>query len=134
MAYKPVHLVTNDDRIAISFRKYGISPECGAVCYTRQGGIHWHYLIWWPVIISPRTGRPKLQPTRETFAKHARRRLHCQYCHGRGFNGHCPTCSTLYKFIWCKNEEHHSNTARYILRKGHDSQIIVVRSYLPQEV
>ena len=130
--YKPVHVITNDPHLKHVFDHYKLKIEAAAQCYTREGGIHWHYLIHWDVrIATPDTSNSRwfnsgfrLSPLRETLAKYARRRLNCTYCGKRGFNGKCPACGHLYKFVWCKNDEHHTNTARYILRKGPQAQIV----------
>ena len=114
MAFKPVHLITNDDSLVYKLVAVGLHHELGAEDYTEDEGLHYHYLINWPR--DPVKGT--LSPTRRGVVGRWRSIFNpCDICHGRQSNYKCQTCGLYYKFIWAENEEHHENIKRYIQRK-----------------
>ena len=114
MAYKPVHIITNDDIFSYKvFKLFNQHHELGAEDYTEEEGLHYHYLIQWPI-----NANGALSPTRQGAVKNWRRITNpCQHCWNRGFNYKCPLCGLFYKLIWVQSEEHHNNTRAYIQRK-----------------
>ena len=109
--YKPVHLITNDDSLLEKLGRYGLEIECGAEDWTEAEGLHYHYLIRWPVVEERR-----LSPTR-AGAVWWFRRDGCSNCRNKKYNRPCERCGRYYKFIWCAGPDHTNNTRRYIERK-----------------
>ena len=124
MAYKPVHLITNDDSLVYKLAATGLHHELGAEDYAEQEGIHYHYLIHWPVTEDTPAA---LSPTRQGAVKRWRSIFNpCDICHGRSSNYECKTCGLFYLFKWCKDQEHHENVRRYIERKIEANPILDV--------
>ncbi len=111
MEQKPVHIITNDDTLLLKLVQNGLEIEVGAEDYTEQEGLHYHYLVWWPLTASRR-----LSPTRNGAVKRFRRDG-CNQCKAKGHNYRCETCGRYYKFIWCAGPNHTNNTRVYIQRK-----------------
>ena len=113
MAYKPLHLVTNDDSLVLKLIAVGLHHEQGAEDYTEEEGLHYHYLINWPINTAG-----SLSPTRQGAVGRWRRIYNpCDICFGRNSNYKCQTCGLFYKFIWATSPEHHENIKAYIQRK-----------------
>ena len=111
MAWKPVHIITNDDTFLLRVFENEFEFVIGAEDYTATEGLHYHYLILWPIAEGYR-----LSPTRQGAVKAFRRKAGRDCCERRGFNYPCPTCGLYYKFIWIAGPEHRENTRRYIQR------------------
>ena len=111
MEYKPVHIITNDDQFRAKLEEYGLVHVVGAEDYTEEEGLHYHYLVRWPI-----GDNRRLSPTRRGAVKGFRRDA-CKTCKKEQYNRPCPRCGRYYKFIWCAGPEHTANTERYIRRK-----------------
>ena len=114
MAFKPVHIITNDDQFLLRVFENEFEFVVGAEDYTAAEGIHYHYLILWPL------EGYRLSPSRQGAVKAFRRKRH-QYalndcCFNKGFNYPCPECGLYYKFIWIAGAQHRENTRAYIQR------------------
>ena len=111
MAYKPVHIITNDDCILAKIvETEGVEYVVGAEDYTEAEGLHYHILCHWTV-----TDNQALSPTRQGAVGRWRRAGNpCAVCNSRRSNYKCGQCGLYYKLIWVQSEEHHQNTKRYI--------------------
>ena len=113
MEFKPVHIITNDDSLVYKLVASGLHHEIGAEDYTEEEGLHYHYLVHWPV-----NAGGSLSPTRQGAVKRWRSIFNpCDICRNRGSNYKCQTCGLFYKLIWATSQEHHENIKRYIERK-----------------
>ena len=111
--YKPVHIITNDDQLVLKLAASGLHHELGAEDYTEEEGLHYHYLVHWPV-----TDNRSLSPTRQGAVRRWRSIGNpCDICYGRRSNYKCQTCGLYYKLIWASSAEHHQNIREYIQRK-----------------
>ena len=113
MAHKPVHIITNDDTFVLQLYQTGLEHVIGSEDYTEEEGLHYHYLINWPV----NTATATLSPTRNGAVGRWRKSHNCRDCKSRQSNYKCKTCGLYYKFIWCQSEFHTNNTKKYIERK-----------------
>ena len=127
MEHKPVHIVTNDDCLLYKLEEYGFTVEVGAEDWTEAEGLHYHYLVQWPVTASRR-----LSPTRRGAVEKFRRDG-CRDCKKKQFNRACKRCGRFYKFIWCAGPDHTNNTRRYIERKIEADPTVDVRYVAEQE-
>ncbi len=112
MAYKPVHIITNDDLFYVKvWHTHGFENgfERGVEDYTEEEGLHFHYHIHWPI-----TDNYSLSPTRPGAVGSWRREGLCDYCRYKQHNYPCPACGIYYRFIWLQTEEHHQNCHNYI--------------------
>ena len=116
MAFKPVHIQTNDDSFLVRLLENGLEFEIGAEDYTEAEGLHYHYLVYWPI-----GHHRRLTPSRQGAVRAFRRQLRggfaCDTCWNQGYNRPCQDCGLYYKFIWCAGPDHTDNTRRYIQRK-----------------
>ena len=112
MAYKPVHIIMNDDSLVYKLAAIGLHHESGAEDYTEEEGLHYHYLVHWPI------AEGALSPTRQGAVKRWRSIFNpCDICRNRSSNYQCKECKLYYKFIWATSEDHHTNIKAYIQRK-----------------
>ena len=116
MDYRPCHIITNDRQLQRVLRFYHVEVITASEDYTQEEGLHYHYLVHWP--IRERRGRPELKPTKATLARGARRLItpRC-VCYNKQHNAKCDKCGVWYKYIWPKDNEHTQNIYRYIRRK-----------------
>ena len=118
MAYKPCHIITNDEYLWIKLTaqlEYGY--EDGSEDYTEEEGRHYHFLVHWPR--NEHTGT--LSPTRNGAIKRWRRENPftptnngCQECYNKPYGSKCINCGLFYKIIWCHTPEHANNVKLYI--------------------
>ena len=113
MAYKPCHIYTNDDSFVLRLYQVGLHHELGAEDYTEEEGLHYHYLVHWPVNTTTST----LSPTRNGAVGRWRKAHNCNICRNRQSNYKCPKCGLFYQFKWCCSAEYHENVKNYIQRK-----------------
>ena len=112
MAYKPVHIITNDENLEESIDHFpSLQDDIVAECWTCEGKYHLHYHFHWTVLPTY-----KLSPTKGGFVKHARRKRGCGTCYNKPWSHTCEECGLYYKFIWL-SQEHHENTHKYLLKK-----------------
>ena len=118
MAYKPVHLITNDDLLHLGLALAEIEYEIGSEDYTEAEGLHYHYLLRWDVNEVTRTLSPTRRGAVQTFRNNGVKLGRCKNgCKNKQFNYPCPECGTFYKFIWCQTPEHTNNVRAYIQKK-----------------
>ena len=120
MAYKPCHIITNDEFLSFKLLGQGIDYELGSKDYTEEEGEHYHFLVHWPR--NQYTGA--LTPTRNVAIRKWRRENpreeHCPGCYDRAFGPACLHCGIFYKIIWAHTEQHHNNIKTYIEDKWVD--------------
>ena len=116
MDYRPCHIVTNDRQLQRVLRFYHVEVITASEDYTQEEGLHYHYLVHWPVHETVRG--PRLKPTKATFTRSSRRLItpRCT-CYNKQHSAKCDTCGNWYKFIWPKDDNHTQNIFRYIRRK-----------------
>ena len=112
MAFKPVHIITNDDLFYAKLIDSGLQYEQGCEDYTEDEGLHYHYHVHWQV-----TDNYTLSPTRPGAVGIWRRTGGCEACKNKQHNYRCDLCGIYYKFIWLQSAEHHHNLHNYIQAK-----------------
>ena len=127
MAFKPVHIITNDDLFYAKLFDTGIDYEQGCEDYTDDEGLHYHYHVHWSL-----NDNYTLSPTRPGAVGAWRRLGGCEACKNRQHNYRCDLCGIYYKFIWIQSEEHHHNLHNYIQTKINADPRVDIE-YFPDE-
>ena len=116
MDYKPVHVITNYpvDKFRGLIERYHVEAITGSEDYTEEEGLHYHYLLHWPVDTRA-DGSRVLRPIKATFTRTARRQIEPRCaCWGKAHNEKCQACGIWFKFKWCQDSLHARNTFEYI--------------------
>ena len=116
MDYRPCHIITNDRQLQRVLRFYHVEVITASEDYTEEEGLHYHYLVHWPI---RETNRGQaLKPTKTALARGARRLITPKcICYNKQRTSKCEQCGTWYKYIWPKDDGHTHNIFRYIQRK-----------------
>ena len=117
MDYKPCHIITNSRSYQRVLRFYNVEIIAASEDYTQEEGLHYHYLVHWPIHTTQRGDR-RLKPTKAALARGARRLItpRCK-CYNKQHDKTCTSCGVWFKYIWATDNQHATNIFHYIKAK-----------------